>query len=139
MSIVKMLQFNALGDERGSLIALEQNNNIPFEVRRIYYIFDTKPNVVRGLHAHKNLKQVAIAIKGSCRFVLDDGKTREDVWLKSPNEGLLIDSCLWREMHDFSEDCVLMVVASEKYDESDYIRNYKEFLKECEENDTSTK
>ncbi|MBV7314830.1 FdtA/QdtA family cupin domain-containing protein [Shewanella sp. NIFS-20-20] len=139
MSIVKMLQFNALGDERGSLIALEQNNNIPFEVRRIYYLFDTKPNVVRGLHAHKNLKQVAIAIKGSCRFVLDDGTSRQDVWLKSPNEGLLIESCLWREMHDFSEDCVLMVVASEKYDESDYIRNYEDFLKECETNDTSAK
>ncbi|MCL1036536.1 FdtA/QdtA family cupin domain-containing protein [Shewanella submarina] len=139
MSIVKMLKFNALGDERGSLIALEQNNNIPFEVRRIYYIFDTKKNVIRGLHAHKNLKQVAIAIKGSCRFVLDDGTAREDVWLKSPNEGLLIDSCLWREMHDFSEDCVLMVVASEKYDESDYIRNYEDFLKECEANDPSTK
>lgn len=115
-----------------------QNNNIPFEVKRIYYIFDTKLNVVRGLHAHKNLKQVAIALKGSCRFVLDDGKVREDVWLKSPNEGLLIDSCLWREMHDFSEDCVLMVIASEKYDESDYIRNYEEFLKECE-NDPFTK
>ncbi|EKO3825633.1 WxcM-like domain-containing protein [Vibrio harveyi] len=138
MSIVKILHFNALGDERGSLIALEQNNNIPFEVKRIYYIFDTKLNVVRGLHAHKNLKQVAIALKGSCRFVLDDGKVREDVWLKSPNEGLLIDSCLWREMHDFSEDCVLMVIASEKYDESDYIRNYEEFLKECE-NDPFTK
>lgn len=139
MSIVKILHFNALGDERGSLIALEQNNNIPFEVKRIYYIFDTKLNVVRGLHAHKNLKQVAIALKGSCRFVLDNGKVRENVWLKSPNEGLLIDSCLWREMHDFSEDCVLMVIASEKYDESDYIRNYEDFLKECEVNDTSTK
>ncbi|EJB5284154.1 WxcM-like domain-containing protein [Vibrio vulnificus] len=138
MSIVKILHFNALGDERGSLIALEQNNNIPFEVKRIYYIFDTKLNVVRGLHAHKNLKQVAIALKGSCRFVLDNGKVRENVWLKSPNEGLLIDSCLWREMHDFSEDCVLMVIASEKYDESDYIRNYEDFLKECE-NDPFTK
>ncbi|HAS8151526.1 TPA: WxcM-like domain-containing protein [Vibrio vulnificus] len=137
--MVKILHFNALGDERGSLIALEQNNNIPFEVKRIYYIFDTKLNVVRGLHAHKNLKQVAIALKGSCRFVLDNGKVRENVWLKSPNEGLLIDSCLWREMHDFSEDCVLMVIASEKYDESDYIRNYEDFLKECEANDTSTK
>ncbi|HAS8091926.1 TPA: WxcM-like domain-containing protein [Vibrio vulnificus] len=137
--MVKILHFNALGDERGSLIALEQNNNIPFEVKRIYYIFDTKLNVVRGLHAHKNLKQVAIALKGSCRFVLDNGKVRENVWLKSPNEGLLIDSCLWREMHDFSEDCVLMVIASEKYDESDYIRNYEDFLKECEVNDTSTK
>ncbi|EHG1331567.1 WxcM-like domain-containing protein [Vibrio vulnificus] len=136
--MVKILHFNALGDERGSLIALEQNNNIPFEVKRIYYIFDTKLNVVRGLHAHKNLKQVAIALKGSCRFVLDNGKVRENVWLKSPNEGLLIDSCLWREMHDFSEDCVLMVIASEKYDESDYIRNYEDFLKECE-NDPFTK
>lgn len=130
MSLVKLISFESLGDHRGSLVALEQNKNIPFEIKRIYYIFDTKQGVVRGLHAHKALKQVAIALKGSCRFVLDDGMTKEEVILDCPTKGILIDSCLWREMHDFSENCVLMVLASEYYDESDYIRDYSEFL-EC--------
>ncbi|EKO3735535.1 WxcM-like domain-containing protein [Vibrio metschnikovii] len=130
MSLVKLISFESLGDHRGSLVALEQNKNIPFEIKRIYYIFDTKQGVVRGLHAHKALKQVAIALKGSCRFVLDDGMTKEEIILDCPTKGILIDSCLWREMHDFSEDCVLMVLASEHYDESDYIRDYSEFL-EC--------
>ncbi|EOE6054299.1 FdtA/QdtA family cupin domain-containing protein [Vibrio cholerae] len=130
MSLVKLISFESLGDHRGSLVALEQNKNIPFEIKRIYYIFDTKQGVVRGLHAHKALKQVAIALKGSCRFLLDDGITREDIILDCPTKGILIDSCLWREMHDFSEDCVLIVLASEHYDESDYIRDYALFLQE---------
>lgn len=130
MSLVKLISFESLGDHRGSLVALEQNKNIPFAIKRIYYIFDTKQGVVRGLHAHKALKQVAIALKGSCRFVLDDGITKEDIILDCPTKGILIDSCLWREMHDFSDDCVLMVLASEHYDESDYIRDYAVFLQE---------
>ncbi|WP_217542774.1 sugar 3,4-ketoisomerase [Vibrio metschnikovii] len=130
MSLVKLISFESLGDHRGSLVALEQNKNIPFAIKRIYYIFDTKQGVVRGLHAHKALKQVAIALKGSCRFVLDDGNTKEDIILDCPTKGILIDSCLWREMHDFSDDCVLMVLASEHYDESDYIRDYAVFLQE---------
>ncbi|WP_029628157.1 sugar 3,4-ketoisomerase [Vibrio paracholerae] len=130
MSLVKLISFESLGDHRGSLVALEQNKNIPFDIKRIYYIFDTKQGVVRGLHAHKALKQVAIALKGSCRFVLDDGMTKEDVILDCATKGILIDSCLWREMHDFSDDCVLMVLASEHYDESDYIRDYSTFLQQ---------
>ncbi|HFG1962713.1 TPA: FdtA/QdtA family cupin domain-containing protein [Vibrio cholerae] len=130
MSLVKLISFESLGDHRGSLVALEQNKNIPFEIKRIYYIFDTKQGVVRGLHAHKALKQVAIALKGSCRFVLDDGINKEEIILDCPTKGILIDSCLWREMHDFSDDCVLMVLASEHYDESDYIRDYAAFLQE---------
>ncbi|KQB01579.1 dTDP-6-deoxy-3,4-keto-hexulose isomerase [Vibrio metoecus] len=130
MSLFKWIEFPCLGDERGNLVALEEMKNIPFEIKRIYYIFDTKQGVVRGLHAHKALKQVAIALKGSCRFVLDDGMTKENIILNCPTKGILIDSCLWREMHDLSEDCVLMVLASEHYDESDYIRDYSEFL-EC--------
>ncbi|MDY7587388.1 FdtA/QdtA family cupin domain-containing protein [Vibrio cholerae] len=128
MSLVKWIDFPCLGDERGNLVALEGMKNIPFAIKRIYYIFDTKQGMVRGLHAHKALKQVAIALKGSCRFVLDDGITKEDTILCCPTKGILIDSCFWREMHDFSDDCVLMVLASEHYDESDYIRDYSEFL-----------
>lgn len=130
MSLIKWIEFPCLGDERGNLVALEGMKNIPFEIKRIYYIFDTKQGVVRGLHAHKALKQVAIALKGSCRFLLDNGMTKEDITLDCPTKGILIDSCLWREMHDFSDDCVLMVLASEHYEESDYIRDYSAFLQE---------
>lgn len=128
MKLIKLVDFCSLGDDRGNLVALEGMKNIPFEVKRIYYIFNTKQGVVRGLHAHKALKQIAIALKGSCRFIIDDGRTREETILSSPTRGLLIDSCVWREMHDFSDDCVLMVLASEYYDESDYIRDYSVFL-----------
>ncbi|KIE19464.1 dTDP-6-deoxy-3,4-keto-hexulose isomerase [Vibrio sinaloensis] len=128
MSLVKTLKFDVLGDDRGSLISLEENKNIPFDIKRIYYIFGTKKNVSRGFHAHKNLQQVVICVKGSCRFVLDDGQRRESIVMDSPNIGLFIDNHKWREMHDFSEDCVLMVLASNYYDEMDYIRDYDEFI-----------
>ena len=125
----KLVDFMVKGDERGSLIAIEEGYNAPFEIKRVYYIFDTKKEVERGFHAHINLKQIAIAVKGSCTFVLDDGRKREEITLATPNKGLLIEGLLWREMYDFSPDCVLLVLASEHYDESDYIRDYDEFLK----------
>ena len=90
MSKYKTLDFNTLGDDRGSLIALEENYNAPFDIKRVYYVFDTKEGVERGFHAHINLKQIAIVVKGSCTFVLDNGKTREEVKLDNPNKGLLI-------------------------------------------------
>jgi len=125
---IKIIPLQAHGDDRGSLIALEEEHNIPFEIKRVYYMFNTKKDVRRGLHAHKKLKQVAIAMRGSCRFVLDDGKERVEILLDNPSQGLLIDSCIWREMYDFSEDCVLMVLADSHYDENDYIRDYEQFL-----------
>ncbi|EPG0370966.1 sugar 3,4-ketoisomerase [Photobacterium damselae] len=128
MSLIKLIEFNQLGDDRGGLVSLEQNKNIPFDIKRVYYIFDTRNGVARGFHAHKDLQQVAICIKGSCRFILDSGVQRESVILDKPNVGLFIDNMIWREMHDFSEDCVLMVIASYHYDEADYIRNYDDFL-----------
>lgn len=126
---IKLIPLQAHGDERGSLIALEEENNIPFEIKRVYYMFNTIEGVRRGLHAHRKLKQIAIAVRGSCRFVLDDGRERVEILLDNPCQGLLIDSCIWREMYDFSKDCVLMVLADSHYDENDYIRNYEEFLK----------
>lgn len=125
---IKLIPLQAHGDERGSLVALEEGQNIPFEIKRVYYMFKTKGDVRRGLHAHKTLKQVAIAVRGSCRFVLDNGAERVEVCLDNPAQGLLIESCMWREMYDFSDDCVLMVLADQLYDESDYIRDYAEFL-----------
>ncbi len=124
----EMIDFIIHGDERGSLIAIENNKNIPFEVKRVYYIFDTKENVRRGFHAHKNLKQVLICVKGSCKIHLDNGKGEtSEVSLDKPDQGLLIQSNLWREMYDFSSDAVLLVLASEYYIESDYIRDYEAF------------
>lgn len=127
---IKIVPLQTHGDERGSLVSLEEGSNIPFEVKRVYYVFNTKDGVRRGFHAHKTLKQVAIAVRGSCRFVLDDGKERIEITLDNPAQGLVIESFMWREMYDFTADCVLMVLADQHYDESDYIRDYNDFLEE---------
>ena len=127
----KLIDFKTLGDERGSLIAIEQGYNAPFDIRRVYYIFDTKDKVTRGNHAHKSLKQIAIAVKGGCTFILDNGKEREEICLNNPNKGLLIEGLIWREMINFTSDCVLIVLASEHYKENDYIRDYNKFLEEA--------
>lgn len=128
MSLIKLINFPPLGDDRGSLVALESQQSIPFDIKRVYYIFGTQRGIARGFHAHKQLKQVAVCVTGRCRMVLDDGNQREEVWLDSATKGILIEDMVWREMHDFSEDCVLLVLASEHYDESDYIRDYVEFI-----------
>ncbi len=128
MSLIKTVGLQPLGDERGSLVALESGKTVPFDIKRVYYIFFTKKDVSRGFHAHRHLKQLAVCVTGSCRFVLDDGKSREEIVLDNSTTGLLIGEMVWREMHDFSPDCVLMVLASEYYDENDYIRDYQEFL-----------
>lgn len=125
----KLIRFHEISDDRGGLISLEQHRNIPFEIKRVYYIYDTPYNVRRGFHAHKNLKQMAVCVKGSCSFLIDDGQERVEYRLDSSDKGLLIGAMVWREMFDFSDDCVLMVLASEYYDESDYIRSYDEFKK----------
>ncbi|WP_063660041.1 sugar 3,4-ketoisomerase [Aliivibrio fischeri] len=126
---VKFIELQSHGDERGSLVSLEENKNIPFEIKRVYYIFDTKEQVRRGLHAHKKLKQLAIVLKGSCRFLLDNGSEKIEILLDNPSQGLYIESVIWREMFDFSDDCVLMVLADSVYDESDYIRGYEDFIR----------
>lgn len=126
---VKFIQLQTHGDDRGSLIALEDQKNVPFTVRRVYYLFGTKEGVRRGFHAHKKLTQLIIAVRGSCRFLLDDGKEKISVVLDNPGQGLIVESMMWREMYDFSEDCVLLVLADAHYDEADYIRSYEEFLK----------
>lgn len=126
----KLIDMQVFGDERGKLVSLESNRNIPFELKRIYYIFDTLPEQDRGQHAHKNLEQIVIAMDGSCQFILDDGKTRETVWLNRPDQGLYIGKNMWREMKHFSYGCKLIILANEYYDENEYIRDYNEFLKE---------
>ena len=125
---IKTINFPIKGDSRGSLIALEGNKDIPFEIKRVYYIFDTKKDVIRGHHAHKTLEQVLICVSGSCTIVLDDGKERCEVLLDKPNIGLYVGPNIWHEMKDFTPDAVLLVLASDRYNEADYIRNYSEFL-----------
>ena len=126
----KLIDMDIHGDNRGKLIAIEGSKNIPFDIKRVYYIYDTIPEESRGFHAHKTLEQLIVAIDGACQFVLDDGKKREKVWLNSPNKALYIGKNMWREMKHFSYGCKLMVLASEYYDEKEYIRSYDEFLKE---------
>lgn len=131
MNGYQLIDFDTIGDERGSLIVIEGNENIPFDVKRVYYIYDTKKDVIRGKHAHRKLEQMIICTSGSCDFILDNGKDRETVHLDNPAQGLYIKHNIWREFTNFSPDCVVMVLASEHYDEADYIRNYEEFLKIC--------
>jgi dTDP-4-dehydrorhamnose 3,5-epimerase-like enzyme len=127
MSIIKLLDFKPLGDARGSLVSLEEKVDVPFEIKRVYYIFGTKENVSRGFHAHLNLEQVAVCVTGSCSMILDDGFSREEVHLNSSTKGIHIPVNTWREMHNFTPDCVLLVLASALYDEDDYIRDYELF------------
>jgi len=124
---IQIINFPSLGDDRGSLVAIEAKFTVPFEVKRVYYIFETKFGVARGFHAHRELQQVAICVSGKCRMLVADGMQRKDVWLDSPTKGLLIGGMVWREMHDFSPDCVLLVLANQHYNEDDYIRSYDEF------------
>jgi dTDP-4-dehydrorhamnose 3,5-epimerase-like enzyme len=128
MGLINIINLPVLGDGRGRLIALEGSKSVPFEIKRVYYVFDTRKGIARGFHAHKALKQLAVCVAGSCRFVLDNGLEKEDVILDTPLKGLIIDKMIWHEMHDFSDDCVLMVLADEVYDEDDYIRNYENFI-----------
>ena len=104
------------------------SNDIPFEIKRVYYMYDTKEGVRRGYHAHKSLQQILICIHGSCKILLDNGKEKKKVYLEKPYEGLYVPNNMWREMYDFSPDAVLMCLASEVYNEDDYIRDYQQFL-----------
>lgn len=126
--LVQMIDLKVLGDDRGRLVAIE-DFEVGFAIRRVYYIFGTQADAIRGLHAHRDLTQVAVALRGRCTFLLDNGRRRETAVLDNPARGLVIGSMVWREMSDFSPDCLLMVLASANYDEADYIRSYPQFLK----------
>ena len=128
--ITKLEEFKVLGDHRGQLVALEANRQIPFDVKRVFYIYGTQEGVPRGNHSHYKTKQFLVAVNGSCKVTLDNGKEKETFDLNKPNLGLFQDALIWGSMHDFSSDCVLMVLADEYYDASDYITDYNKFLKE---------
>lgn len=124
-----VINFPVHGDKNGKLVALEKGEDFPFEIKRVYYIWDTVRHAVRGSHSHRNLEQVIVCMSGSCDFMLDDGTSRETVHLNSPTQGLHIKSNIWREFTNFSPGCVVMVLASQHYDANDYIRDYEEFLR----------
>lgn len=127
MSLVKLIELNQFGDDRGQLVVVESSRSIPFDIKRTYYLTNTKSDFPRGFHAHKKLEQVAVCVTGKCRMVLDNGEEKTDVWLNAPNKAIRIEPMVWHEMHDFSDDCVLLVFASDYFDEADYIRSYDEF------------
>lgn len=122
------LSLPVYGGGDGYLVALEELSEIvPFPVQRVYYIYGVKETLRRGFHAHKKLKQLIVCVSGECYVMLDDGSTRETVHIASPSKGILIEKPLWREMFNFSQDCVLLVLASEHYTPDDYIWDYTEF------------
>lgn len=126
--MIKLINLESHNDSRGSLVAIEYPRNIPFEVKRVYYLFNNQENLERGKHAHKKLKQVYIALAGSCIVEFDNGKEKKSLTLNNPEQGILIDEVIWREIKNISKDCVLLVLADEIYKEEDYIRDYNEFI-----------
>jgi dTDP-4-dehydrorhamnose 3,5-epimerase-like enzyme len=128
--LISWIDFPVIGDQRGSLVALESNKNIPFDIKRVYYLFGMTRDLPRGFHAHRKLRQVALCLKGHCEILMDNGEDQETVTLNNPSLGLVIDVMQWHEMRNFSQDCILLVLASDIYDENDYIRNYDDFISE---------
>jgi dTDP-4-dehydrorhamnose 3,5-epimerase-like enzyme len=126
---IRKFKFNGHKNETGSLVFLEAAKDVPFEIKRVYYLYGIENGARRGFHAHKNLLQAYICVYGSCKVLLDDGKEKTDVILDDPSEGLFLEKNTWREIYDFSPGAVLLVLASEHYDEDDYIRNYDDFIK----------
>ena len=125
----KLLKFNDLGDERGNLVVIEGNQSIPFDIKRIFYIYGSDSTVVRGKHANRDSEFVLVNVAGTSKVMITDGKNKEIVELTKPMEAVYLPKMVWKEMYDFSSDSVLLVIASTHYDGKEYIRNYDEYLK----------
>ena len=126
--MIKLIDIPKINNNKGNIGVIEMHT-IPFEIKRVYYLFDVPTGAKRGGHAHKKLKQVLIAISGSFDVILKDSKNKEVITLNRPDKGLLIENNTWRELENFSSGAVCLVLASEVYEEDDYIRSYKEFKK----------
>lgn len=124
----RIIEFKQNGDERGHLVIVEGNQDIPFEIKRVFYIYGSDSNVIRGQHANRKTEFVLINVSGTSKVKVDDGFCQEIVELNKPHMGVYLSEMLWKEMYDFSADSVLLVLASEHYDPSEYIRNYDEYL-----------
>lgn len=127
---VSLISLPVIHDPRGDLTFIEGGRHVPFEIRRVYYLYNVPVDSERGGHAHYELEQVIFALSGSFRITVDDGCSRSEYWLRDPRTGLHISRMIWREMDAFSQGAVCMVLASQPYDEADYIRDYDDFLRE---------
>lgn len=129
MKKYRLINFNQLGDDRGHLVVAEGNKDIPFDIKRIFYIYGTKENVIRGQHANKKSKFVLINLAGNCKIKVDDGINEEIIVLDKAHQGIYLEEMVWKDMYDFSLDSILLVLSSEYYDGSEYVRDYEEFRK----------
>lgn len=126
----KILEFGDLGDERGKLVVVEGAMDIPFEIKRVFYIYGSDSSVIRGQHANRDSEFVLINVSGSSKVRVDNGFEEEIIELNRPRMGLYLPTMVWKDMYDFSEDSVLLVLANTHYDGNEYIRDYDEYLKE---------
>lgn len=126
----RVLEFSEFGDERGSLVIAEGNQDVPFEIKRVFYMYGSDPDIVRGQHANRESEFVLINVSGSSKVRIDNGYEEVVVELNKPRMGLYLSSMIWKDMYDFSADSVLLVLASTHYDGKEYIRDYEEYIKE---------
>ncbi len=124
----RMIEFPQKGDDRGHLVIVEGNQDIPFEIKRVFYIYGSDKDVIRGKHANYNTEFVLINVAGTSKVKVDDGTEQKIFSLDRPHTGIFLPRMVWKDMYDFSEDSVLLVLASEHYDEMEYIRSYSEYL-----------
>lgn len=123
-----IIQLPKISDPRGNLSVIEGNQHIPFEIKRVYYLYDLPAEAERGAHGHKKLEQLIVPLAGSFEIILDNGQHKQAFYLKKPWEGLYIPPMTWRELKEFSSGAVCLVLASQHYDEQDYFRDYNSFL-----------
>lgn len=126
MKKYKIIDFKELGDLRGKLVVVEGMKDIPFEIKRIFYIYGTKPDVIRGQHANKISRFILINLSGECKVKVNDGKNEEVFILNKPNQGIYLDRMVWKDMYDFSEDSILLALSDSEYISDEYIRNIEE-------------
>lgn len=139
LNLVQMLEFSQKGDDRGHLVIVEGMEDIPFEIKRIFYIYGSDQGVIRGQHANRESEFVLINVVGTSKVKVKDGKGNEAIYsLNRPHTGIYLPKMIWKEMYDFSEDSVLLCLASTHYDGTEYIRDYGEFVKVKNESDTKT-
>ena len=127
----KVFEFTEMGDERGNLVVIEGKSDVPFEIKRMFYMYGTDGNWVRGQHANRKSDFVLVNVAGRSKVKIDDGFSTAVIELNKPRMGIYIPRMIWKEMYDFSSDSVMLVLSSEHYDAEEYIRNYSDYLKEA--------